>query len=223
MTAKGKGITQMPSAPRKWNYFSGIFSSNKVQWHHTYMFSCPTVPLHPRLCFPSRYGVSWSGYAVSPVCESLGAGALVGLGVCVPVVSVPERKGERWARIFPTGAQSEEEAPRLTSAPDWWADVNQDAEGTGLNKKYSHNHVLLGIRKGSGWVPLVTGKVWWGYWELSSISKIWWHCTGTQKRMNMSPLRWSEHGLLVIDLSLGIDMIPSTFLIICRSIILIIA
>lgn len=53
------------------------------------------MSLPPRLCFPSRYGVSWFGHAVSPVCESLGAGALVGLGVCVPAVSVPERKGER--------------------------------------------------------------------------------------------------------------------------------
>ena len=48
------------------------------------------------------------------------------------------------------GAQSEEDAPRLASAADWRADVNQDAEGAGMNKKYSHNHILLGICKGSG-------------------------------------------------------------------------
>lgn len=159
MTIKGTGVTQIHSAPRQWNHFSEFFPSNTVQQQHTYRFSCPTVPLPPRLCFPSRYGVSWSSHAVSPVWESLGAGALVGLGVCVPAVSVPERKGERWACIFPKGAQSEEDAPRLTSAADWWSDVNQGAEGAGMNKKYSHSHFLLGVYKGSGWVPSVTGKV----------------------------------------------------------------
>lgn len=58
---------------------------------------------------------SLSGSTFLPVCGYLGAGALVGLGVCVPAVNVPGTRGVREEPAFLLGTPDGEKRPPATS------------------------------------------------------------------------------------------------------------
>jgi len=97
-------ITQLCSKAMPWNHF-WLVPCNNVHQQHACRSFCTHVSFLSAYTF-LRYAVSWSGCTVSPVCGTLGAGALVGFVVCVPGMSVPGKKRERASSL-----KSEEDAP----------------------------------------------------------------------------------------------------------------